>query len=171
MADTNSPVTAAKQSPVLKAFFKQVEKGFIGSTIKLGNFTFVLRLGDEDADVWSDQYIRPSTPMAFVSARRAPRLATAIQAIGQGDSTPIPLAQLFDYPDSVTAEQRRALDENPVNKQYWLWGQLMAFLTQLPAPVTEKLYSEYDKLVTERDQALKEALESPNSSAGTLGSN
>jgi hypothetical protein len=163
MANNDKSVTGAKRSPVLDDFFEEVKQGFLSATVKLGKFTFVLELGDEDADVWADQYIRPSTPMAFVSARRAPRLATAIKAIGKGDAAPVGLNELFSYPDSLTPEQKKALDENPVQRQYWLWGQLMAYVTQLPAPVVEKLYSEYDKLVSRRETALKGALESPNS--------
>lgn len=163
MADTDKAVTA-KRSTVLDDFFNEVKKGFISTRVSgIYGFTFDLALGDEDAEVWADQYIRPATPMAFVSARRTPRLATAIQAVGRDGNEPTKLIDLFQYPESMPAEQKKFMDENPVQKQYWLWNQMMVFLSRLPAPVVERLYKEYDDLSQRREKALAEAIENPNS--------
>lgn len=154
----------ARKASILNDFFNEVKRGFITSRVEnLYGFTFEFELGDEDAEVWTDNYIRPNTPFALISSRRAPRLATSIRAIGKDKSEPVKIAELFLYPDTMDADQRKELDSNPTQKKYWLWMQLLAFLLTLPSPVMERLYKEYDALAARQKQALEEAIVNPKS--------
>lgn len=170
MSDDRNGVTSnqsqlAPQPKVLADFFKQVRNGFIEETVKVQGFEFVLATPTEDAETWADNFIKPNTPVAFLSSRRVPRLAVAIRSInGQLVDT------MFEYPPSVNKQERERLDSNPEIKRYWVYSQLMNQLSQLPPPVVAELYKHYADLLERRDKMLNEvASADPNESSRTPG--
>jgi hypothetical protein len=150
----------AKRHELLDKFFEEVKKGFVSSSVTIYGYTFNLQLGDEDADVWADNFIKPNSPVSFVSSRRTPRLATAITSVVLNGQT-ITLSDLFKY-DNLTSDQKKLLDDNQDQKKYWLWGQMLTYLLKLPTPIIERLYKAYDELITQRTDALNEAIANPN---------
>lgn len=150
---------------VLAEFFNQVKKGFIDETVKVQGFEFVISTPTEDAETWADNFIKPNSPVAFLSSRRVPRLAVAIRSInGQ------PVDTMFSYPSGMTKAERDRIEESEDNKRYWVYSQLMAQLAQLPPPVIEELYKHYSKLLDKRDTILSEVVGAdPNDSSRTPG--
>jgi hypothetical protein len=144
---------------ILEDFFAQVKTGFLTRTVVIRGFTFVMQTPTEDDETWADNFVRATTPMAFVSSRRAPRLACSIQSINGTN-----VLNLFDYPTDMTPKDRENMNNNSVQRRYWVYSQMMAQLAKLPPPVVEELYSEYAKLIEDRDKALVEvaAVPTPN---------
>lgn len=159
MADTSTTGTKARRHPALQQFFEEVRKGFIEIEATVAGFKFVLRTLNDDEESWSDGFIRPASPIAYVSSRKDPRLACAVKSVNG-----IPLDQLFTLDDSATQEEKDRL-KDPVAKMVWLRLQMMLFLAQeVPPPVTDFLYKKYEELTKQREQALSGALQAgPNS--------
>jgi hypothetical protein len=158
--------TKAKLHTALSRFKEEVKKGFIEKTVTISDTTFTLHTPTEDEEVWADTYTRPTTPLSYLSSRRAPRLSVAIKKVNG-----VAIDDLFTLEDGATDEEKDRL-KDPQAKRYWLYLQLMAFLaSDVPPPVMEKIYSEYEDLLKERDTSLKAATdESPNSKTKTPGS-
>jgi hypothetical protein len=155
MADQN---VRARRHDALKKFANEVRKGYMERVADIAGSKFLLHTPTEDDVIWADAFIRPSTPLSYASSRRAPRLAAAIKMIDG-----VKLEDLFLPPEDATDEDKERL-KDPSSKKYWLQSQLMLYLVEdVPPPVLEKLYDEYDKLLKERDAVLKLAVEDPNS--------
>ena len=156
----------AKLHAALSRFKEEVKKGFIEKTVEISGTKFTLHTLNEDEEVWADTYTRPTSPMSYLSSRRAPRLSVAIKAVND-----VPVAELFTAPDDLSDDEKEKLKDSST-KRYWLYLQLMAFLAEdVPSSVVEKLYAEYETLLKERDESLDAAIkQSPNSKTKIPGS-
>lgn len=152
-------VGRAKPSKVLKDFFAEVKVGFLEETFELRGHKWTMRTPTPDEEAWADRFVQTDSTMSFMSTQRITRLAVVIKAI---DGTL--LDALFDYPDDMTAADKKVLEE-PDRKRYWLYAQLMASLsTDIPPQVLRELWEKYETLTKRQDEALKEATElGPNS--------
>lgn len=162
MADPN---VRAKRHAALQKFTQEVRKGFMSKTVEIQGTKFLLQTPTEDDVIWSDSFIRPATPLSFASSRRAPRLAVALKEING-----VKLEDLFSLDDSAKPEEIERL-KDPIARRYWLQTQLMLYLVdEVPPPLIEKLYSEYESLIKDRDQVLQAVVEDPNALTRTPGS-
>lgn len=166
MAESNQSVRA-RLHPKLQKFLSDVKRGFLEKTYEVGGLSFKLRTPNDDAETWADTFIKQSTVLSYVSSRRSPRLACAIVEI---DGTPVD--KMFEKPEGMKDDDWDRLNSQPEQKRYWLWGQMLVLLSSdIPPPVVTKLYTSYEDLIQERDNALKDVFESgPNSSTKTPGS-
>jgi hypothetical protein len=146
----------AKRHTVLDNLKKDLSKGFIEQEVAVLNTKFKLRSLNEDAESWADGFVRSSSPLAMVNSRKAPRLAVAIQTVDG-----VSLDQLFMYPDDMPEKAKQALDENPIAKRYWLWEQMLYFLSEdAGRPFVNELYDALARMDESRDQSLEKI---PNS--------
>jgi hypothetical protein len=142
--------THAKRHRILETIRKELAVGFLEKTVDIGEHKFHLRTLNEDDEVWADQFIRAITASSLISSRRAPRLAAAIKSIDG-----IPLEELFQYPDEMDKLVKVEMDNNKVAKKYWLYGQMLQFLTEDSIRVfIAQLFEAFEKLEEERGEAL-----------------
>lgn len=140
----------AKRSKALDLLKQDLTKGFIESEVSVFGHKFVLRTLTEDDEVWADSYVRISSPVAILSSQKAPQLAAAIKSMDG-----IPTESLFEYPDDMEKARKEELDSNPVLKRYWIYTQMLYFLSEDGnRPFISKLHAEYDKLTSQRNEAL-----------------
>lgn len=161
MADpTPAGAGRAKPNKVLQDFFDEVSVGFIEDTFKLRGKKWTIRTPTPDEEAWADRYIQPDSALSYIATQRISRLAVGIKSIDD-----VPLADLYSYPDDMTAEVRKTLDGDPDRKRYWLYSQLMASLAaDVPPPIIKKLWEKYDALMSRQSKALDEAIDTgPNS--------
>lgn len=152
MADYNK----AKRNSVLESLKKDLAKGFIEKEVTFHGFKFKLHTLNEDEETWADSYVRSTTPVAMLNSRKAPRLAASIRAIND-----VPAEDLFGYPDDMPKELKKALDENSVQKKFWVREQMLYFLAEDSSrPFINELYEAQSALEDERDKAIQEI---PNS--------
>jgi hypothetical protein len=160
MADTKPADLRAKRHKLLADFTDEVKVGFIEDTYEVRGHKWLIRTPTEDETCWADRYIQSSSPIAFVSSRRAPKLAVGIKALDG-----VPTSELFQYPTDMEDSVRTALDQDKAQKQYWLYSQMLTYLVEsVPTPVVEELYAKYEELVKRQYKALEEAARpGPNS--------
>jgi len=147
-----SDFTGAKRHAILKTLSTDLAKGFIEDTVKVGGHTFKIATLNEDEESWSDTFIRTSSPASIYSSRKAPRLAAAIKSIDE-----IPVAELFTYPEDMKPDVRERLNENPIQKQFWLRNEMLLFLCEEGNRTwINELYETLSKLDDKRDEATKQ---------------
>jgi hypothetical protein len=149
MSDVNP--LRAKRHAVLETLKKDLSRGFLEKEVVVMGHKYLLHTLDEDAEVWSDSYVRTSTAMSLMTSRKVPRLAVAIQKIDD-----ISVLEMFSYPDSMSKQLKDGFDADPVSRKYWVWQQMMLFLSESTRAFIEALYIEYENLEKERDEAIKE---------------
>jgi hypothetical protein len=160
MADTKPADLRAKRHKLLADFTEEIRVGFIEDTFEVRGHQWLIRTPTEDEVTWADRFIQSSSPIAFVSSRRAPKLAVSIKAMdGVG------VTDLFQYPSDMDEDVKAELERNRAQKQYWIYSQLMAYLIEsVPSPVVEQLYAKYEELIKRQYKALEEAAKTdPNS--------
>lgn len=142
----------AKRSAVLQALKQDLSKGFIEEEVEIDGHKFVLRTLSEDSEVWSDSFIRVSSSISILSSRKAPRLAAAIKSIDG-----VSAEHLFEYPDDMDGDQKKSLNDNPIQKKYWIYTQMLYFLSdETSRPFINKLWEAFDKLEDKREEGIKE---------------
>lgn len=142
----------AKKNKLLEIIKSELKKGFIDTEVTVGGHKYRLRTLSEDDEVWADSFVRASTPLAMVTSRKAPRLAASISHI---DDTPV--AQLFEYPDDMSSEMKKGLDENPIQKRYWIYTEMLYFLSEDANRVfINDLWTAFESLEKQRDEATKQ---------------
>jgi DNA topoisomerase IB len=147
-----SDFKGAKRHAILKTLSAELSKGFIEDMVKVGNHTYKIATLNEDEESWADSFIRTSSPASIYSSRKAPRLAAAIKAIDD-----VPIAELFMYPDDMKEDVRAQLNENPVQKQFWLRNEMLLYLSdEGNRPWINELYTALSKLDDKRDEATKQ---------------
>jgi hypothetical protein len=146
----------AKRHSVLEVLRQELSLGFLERTFELKGHKFVLRSPTEDDEVWADAFVRSNTPMAMLTSRKAPRLATSIKSI-DGVGT----VDLFPLPDDMQKEVKAELQKSPVQYRYWLYDQMLMFLSEESSrPFINDLFDAYEKMENDRNEALKKL---PNS--------
>jgi hypothetical protein len=146
----------ANYHAVLETLKKDLAKGFLEDEVTVRGFKFKLHTLNEDEETWADSYIRSTTPVALLNSRKAPRLAASISAING-----VPVTELFTYPDDMPKEVRQGLDDNPIQRRFWIREQMLYFLAEdAMRPFINELYEHLSKLEAKRDEAIKEV---PNS--------
>lgn len=146
----------AKRHSALESLKKDLSRGRLEKEVTVDGHKFKLHTLNEDEETWADGYIKTLTPTAFLSSRKAPRLAAAISSMDG-----IPKEELFVYPDDMPKEAKQALDESPERRKQWVREQMLLFLAEDGTrPFVEKLYAGLEDLDKERAKAI-EAL--PNS--------
>lgn len=141
----------AKKHPVLQALKQELAKGFIEDEFTISNHKFKLHTLNEDEETWSDSFVRPVSLTAAISSRKAPRLACSISALDG-----VPVDQLFQYPDDMKEDERKAMDENAVAKRYWVRDQMLYFLAEESfRPFINELAEKFNELEKRREEALK----------------
>lgn len=146
----------AKRHSILDSLKADLVKGSKETEVSIMGRKFKLTTLSEDEEVWADGYIRNSTTMALISSRRAPRLAAAIKSIDG-----VSVAQLFMYPDDMEKAKRDELDKNEIMHKWWVREQVLLFLSEDSCrPFITTLYDEYEKMESDRADAIKEI---PNS--------
>lgn len=142
----------AKRSSVLENLKKDISKGFIDLTAMVNGHKFKLRTLNEDDEVWADSFARTSTAVSMITSRRAPRLAASIMSIDD-----VVASDLFLYPEGMSKEEKKAMDDNPITKKYWIYDQMLYFLLEESnRPFINDLWSKFEELEKSRDEALKE---------------
>ncbi len=142
----------AKRNPVLENLRKDLAKGHLEETVEVGGHKYRLATLTEDEENWADTYTRTNSAASMFSSRRAPRLAGSIKEI-DGLLT----SDLFLYPDDMPEVLKKRLEENPIEKRYWVRGQLLMFLLEDGnRNYITKLYETLTKLDEARDEAVKE---------------
>lgn len=143
----------AKKHKVLQDLKSEVQVGFIDQEFTIRNRKFKLKTLNEEEETWSDQFIQSSgTPYAMIVSSRAPKLAVSITHIDG-----VPAADLFDYPEDWSPEQRRDLDNNPTRKKFWVRSQFMQFLANdLDRDFILELHKAYDELDKRRSEVIKQ---------------
>lgn len=142
----------AKRHSILESLKSDLSRGFLDKEVTVRGYKFKIHTLNEDEESWADAYVRVSTPLTMLNSRKAPRLAASIKAVND-----IPVDQLFIYPDTMTDEQRKNLNDNPIQRRYWCREQMMLFLAEdAIRPFIDELYGEYSKLEEERDKAIAE---------------
>jgi hypothetical protein len=142
----------AKRSSKLQLLKQELSRGFIEKDFEIAGHTFKLSTLSEDDETWADTYLRISTPAAMISSRKAPRLASAIRAI-DGE----PREVLFQFPDDMSPEMKKALSENAVQLRYWYNDQMLYFLLEdSNRPFINLLWEKYESLEKDREEAFKE---------------
>lgn len=113
---------------------------------------FKMHTLNEDEESWADSYIRATSTMAILSTKKAPTVAAAISEVeGQ------PVAALFEYPDDMPKEVKDMLDKNPIQRSYWIREQMLMFLVEdSNRKFVNVLYSAYEEMLAERDEALSQ---------------
>jgi len=141
----------AKLHSKLEILRTELAKGFIDKSVTVRGHKFLLHTLNEDEETWADTFIRMATPAALISSRKAPRLAAAIKSFDD-----VPIESLFEFPDSMSAETKKSLNDNEISKKFWYRDQMLYFLSEDGnRPFIEELYGELSKLEKERDEALK----------------
>lgn len=141
-----------KNHSVLETLKRELAKGFIEKSVEVSGHKFILHTLNEDAETWADSYIRTNSPASIMSSRKAPRLAVAIWSIDG-----VPVSEMFSYPDGMPSEVKKALDENPVQKKFWIRDQMLYFLAEDGIrSFIDTLFSHLQDLETQRDEAVKE---------------
>lgn len=142
----------AKRSSVLDNLKKDIFKGYIDKIVEINGHKFKLHTLNEDDEVWADAYVRTSTALSMVTSRKAPRLAASIMEIDGVSAN-----NLFEYPDDMPIEAKKSLDENPIQKRYWIYDQMLYFLLEESnRPFINELWSKFEELEKAREEALKE---------------
>lgn len=145
-----------KKHAALESLKKDLSQGYLEKEVTVSGHKFKLHTLNEDEETWADGYIKTLTPTAFLSSRKAPRLAAALMEVNG-----VPKGDLFGYPDDMPKEAKQALDENPERKKQWVREQMLLFLAEDGNRLfIERLYSALEELDQERAKAI-EAL--PNS--------
>jgi hypothetical protein len=146
----------AKRSKILDDLKQELSKGFIQKEFTIGTHKFLMRTLTEDDEVWADSFVRTTSSVSIISSRRSPRLAASIKAIDG-----VSVNELFLYPDDMPAETRKNLDDNPVQKRYWLYSQVLYFLSDdTNRDFINSLWTSFESLDEDRVKASKEL---PNS--------
>lgn len=142
----------AKRHSVLDTLKKDLGRGFLDKEVTIRGTKFKLHTLNEDEETWADSYTRSSSPIAMLNSRKAPRLAASIRALND-----VPIGELFSYPDDMPQEAKKGLEENPVQKKFWIREQMLYFLAEdAGRPFIIELYEALSQLEEERNEALKE---------------
>lgn len=142
----------AKKNKLLETLKSELSRGFIETEVKVLGHNFKLRTLNEDDEVWADSFLRTNSAAAMLSSRKAPRLAAAIASIDNVDAN-----GLFEYPDTMSADDKKVLDENPVQKKYWLHAQMLMFLSEdANRDFINVLWDSYSKMEEQRAEAIKQ---------------
>jgi hypothetical protein len=142
----------AKRSKLLDTLKQELSKGFVEREVEISGHKYKLCTLNEDAETWADSFIRTASTASILSSRKAPRIAASIQSIDG-----ISISNLFEYPDDMSSEQKKSMDENPLSKKMWVWTQMLYFLAEdASRPFINKLYEAFDQLERERDTAVTE---------------
>lgn len=146
----------AKRHSVLENLRKDLALGVLETEITIKGYKFKVSTLNEDEETWADTYIRTSSPASMFTSRRAPRLAAAIRSIND-----VPVEDLFSYPEDMPKNVKDTLNENPINKRFWVRDQVLMFLVEEGNRVfITSLYEALSKLDDQREEAGKEL---PNS--------
>jgi len=142
----------AKKTKVLETLRSELTRGFIETDVNILGHKFKLRTLNEDDEVWADTFLRTNSAAAMVSSRKAPRLAAAIVSIDDVSSP-----NLFEYPDSITQEEKKTLEDNPIQKKYWVHTQMLLFLSEDGnRDFINALWEPYSKMEEQRAEAIKQ---------------
>lgn len=147
----------AKKHKILLDLKKEIQVGFIDQEFDIRGHKFKLKTLNEEEETWSDQFLLSTgTPYAMIVSARAPKLAVSITHI---DGTSV--ADLFEYPEEWSPEQRRDMDTNALRKSYWLRTQLMTYLQKdMDRELIMDLFKAFQTLDERRTEVIKQL---PNS--------
>ena len=141
----------AKRHPALEALRKDLAKGLLEEEVSVNGHKFKITTLNEDEETWADAYMRTGSPAAMLSSRRAPRLAAAIKAING-----ISVEELFNFPDDMPKVLKDRLNDNAIEKKFWIRDQVLMFLAEDGnRPFISELYSGLTRLDEKRDEAIK----------------
>ncbi len=142
----------AKRNPVLENLRKDLAQGYLDETVTIRGHLYKLTTLTEEEESWADTYIRTNSPASMYSSRRAPRLAAAIKELDG-----VVNHELFLFPDDMPEAVKKRLNENPIEKRYWIRDQLLMFLLEDGnRPFINDLYEVLSRLDNKRDEAIKE---------------
>lgn len=146
----------AKRGKILETLKAELKRGFIEKEVTVSGHKFKLKTLSEDDEVWADSFMRTLSTASILSSRKAPRLAASIQSI---DDTAA--AALFEYPDDMSADSKKGMEDNPIQKRYWTYTQMLYFLSEESNRLfINELWAAYEALETEQLEATKQI---PNS--------
>lgn len=141
----------AKRHNVLDNLKKELLRGFVSKTFDVDGHKYELSTLNEDEETWADSLVRPVNMMSTVTSRKAPRLAAALRSIDG-----VTVEQLFQYPDDMPRDIKNALDDNPIQRKFWVRDQVLYFLAEdAPRQYVTTLFEKLNELEKERDEVLK----------------
>lgn len=146
------PDYKARRHSVLESLKKDLAKGCLEKEVTVRGYKFKIHTLNEDEETWADGYTRTSTALAMVNSSKAPKLAAAISFVND-----VPTSELFTFPEDMPDEVKRGLNDNPIQRKYWLREQMLYFLAEDGIrPFINQLYSTLFELEQERDKAIEE---------------
>jgi hypothetical protein len=141
----------AKYHQVIADLRTDLAKGHLEDTFDVGGHKYVMHTLNEDEETWADTFVRTNSPASMISSRKAPRIAAAIKSIDG-----VAISGLFSYPDDMPKDNKQRLDNNPIEKQYWLRDQMLYLLADDGfRSYTNELFACLVKLDERRDEAIK----------------
>lgn len=142
----------AKKHAVLEGLKKDLSKGFIEEEVEIRGHKFKMHTLNEEEEGWCDAFVNMSTPSSMISSRRGPRVATSITAVDG-----VSLSELFSYSDDMTEEQKKNLDKDPVQKNYWYRSQMLYYLMEAAhRPFISDLAEALSKMESRVTEVVKE---------------
>lgn len=142
----------AKRHSILDNLKSELLRGFLKREYMVANHKFSLSTLNDEEETWADAYMRPTNMMATISSRKAPRLACAIKAIDDVD-----VERLFTYPDDMPKDIKASMEDNPIQKKFWIRDQVFNFLSEeTNRSFVNELFEKFNELEKERDGVIKE---------------